>query len=38
MSTSEEAVKALSYDFTNIMRGVYQDLSTKYEETLSTII
>ena len=34
----EEAVKALSYDFTTIMKGVYNDLREKYEDTIGAIL
>jgi hypothetical protein len=38
MVTTEEAVKALSSDFTNIMKGVYLEMQTKYEQTISVIL
>ena len=34
----EEAVKALSYDFTTILKGVHSDLAKKYEDTVKAII
>ena len=34
----EEGVKALSYDFTTILKGVHEDLRVKYEDTVKVII
>jgi len=38
LTTSEEAVKSLSHDFTNIMKGVYFEMQEKYESTLKAIV
>ena len=38
LAINEEAVKALSMDFTNIMKGVYEDLQAKYEQAINGIL
>ena len=38
LSISEEAVKALSNDFVAIMKGVYKELSEKYDLTVNSVL
>ena len=38
LAINEEAVKALSNDFVSIMKGVYTDLSAKYDQTVNAIL